>query len=86
MSKAQLLLGAATAPLMLTGLVNAARAETIVSVTQLSYDSVERVQCTAVRMNPATFTGSLPDACTLSTQEATAPTGSRKTPMTRPAN
>ena len=43
----------------------------VTSVTQYSYDAFDRLTCTAVRMNPATF-GSLPsDACTLST-----PTGS----------
>jgi RHS repeat-associated protein len=41
----------------------------VTSVTQYSYDSMGRLLCTAVRMNPAVF-GSLPsDACTLSTPE-----------------
>ena len=40
---------------------------TIYALTQASYDALGRVQCTAQRMNPATF-GSLPsDACTLGT-------------------
>ena len=43
------------------------------SLTQYSYDSLSRLQCTAVRMNPATY-GSLPvDACTLSTQGSNGP-------------
>ena len=37
------------------------------TVTQFSYDSLDRLECTAVRMNPALF-GSLPaSACTLAT-------------------
>ena len=40
---------------------------TIYNLTQYSYDPVGRLQCTAVRMNPAVF-GSLPSsACTLGT-------------------
>lgn len=39
----------------------------VVSVTQYSYDTVGRLECTAVRMNPAIY-GSLPaSACTLGT-------------------
>lgn len=41
-------------------------------VTQYSYDTVGRLKCTAVRMNPAVF-GSLPDACTLGTQGTQGP-------------
>lgn len=42
-----------------------AYAETVVAVTQMSYDSLGRLQCSAVRMNPAVY-GSLPsDACAL---------------------
>lgn len=41
-------------------------------VTQYSYDTVGRLKCTAVRMNPAAF-GSLPDACTLGTQGTQGP-------------
>lgn len=44
-----------------------ARAETVMAVTQVSYDSEDRVQCTTLRMNPAIY-GSLPaDACALGT-------------------
>jgi RHS repeat-associated protein len=44
-------------------------AGTIRTVTQYSYDNAGRLDCTAVRMNPATF-GSLPaSACSLSTPE-----------------
>lgn len=35
-------------------------------ITQYSYDAVGRLQCTAVRLNTATF-ANLPDACTLAT-------------------
>ncbi len=39
-----------------------------ISLTQYSYDSVGRLECTAVRMNPAAY-GSLPaSACTLGTE------------------
>lgn len=42
-------------------------------VTQYSYDSVGRLECTAVRMNPAAF-GALPaSACTLGTQGTQGP-------------
>jgi hypothetical protein len=37
------------------------------ALTQASYDSRGRLDCTAVRMNPAVY-ASLPGACTLSTQ------------------
>lgn len=41
---------------------------TVHAVTQASYDSAGRLECTAVRMNPAVF-GSLPSsACTLGTE------------------
>ncbi|HEX8240151.1 MAG TPA: RHS repeat-associated core domain-containing protein [Allosphingosinicella sp.] len=39
---------------------------TALQVTQYSYDAAGRPECTAVRMNPATF-GSLPAACTVGT-------------------
>ena len=68
MSKTQLLLSVAIAPMMLVALSSGARAETIVSVTQYSYDDEERALCTVIRMNPATFAGTLPDACTLGAQ------------------
>jgi RHS repeat-associated protein len=42
------------------------------TVTQFSYDDQGLLQCTAVRMNPAVF-GSLPDACTQSTQSSNGP-------------
>ena len=43
------------------------------SLTQFSYDAVGRLDCTAVRMNPAAF-GSLPaNACTLGTQGSDGP-------------
>ena len=73
MSRRQLLLGAALAPLVATGWSGTARAETIVSVTQYSYDDEERLQCTAVRMNPAVYTGTLPGACSLGTQGSDGP-------------
>ena len=38
-----------------------------VSLTQSNYDLVRNLTCTAVRNNPSVF-GSLPDACTLSTE------------------
>jgi RHS repeat-associated protein len=43
---------------------------TTLAVTQYEYDSRGRLECTAVRMNPAVY-GSLPDACTLGTHTAT---------------
>lgn len=42
-----------------------ARAETVQAVVQISYDSVGRVECTAERMNPATFATLPASACTL---------------------
>ena len=39
-----------------------ASAQTVYQVTQFSYDAAGRLNCTAVRMNPAAF-ASLPDAC-----------------------
>lgn len=46
---------------------------TAYSLTQYSYDALGRLQCTAVRMNPAAY-GSLPsDACTLGTQGSFGP-------------
>jgi RHS repeat-associated protein len=50
-----------------------ADAQTIHSVTQYSYDAMERLDCTAVRMNPAVF-GSLPaSACALGTEGSQGP-------------
>ena len=47
-----------------------ASAETVISVTQVSYDANLRPQCAAVRMNPSAY-GSLPsDACALGTSGA----------------
>jgi RHS repeat-associated protein len=44
------------------------RAETVISVTQYSYDVANQKTCSAVRMNPSVY-GSLPtDACTLGTE------------------
>ena len=48
-------------------LAGAAQAETIVNVTQVSYDTMNHPVCTAVRMNPATFTALPADACALAT-------------------
>ncbi|MDV6330600.1 RHS repeat domain-containing protein, partial [Asticcacaulis sp. 201] len=49
------------------GLSQPALAETIISVTQVSYDGVGRKECVTTRMNSAVF-GSLPaSACTLGT-------------------
>ncbi len=51
----------------------------IVSLTQYSYDSVGRLECTAVRMNPATY-GSLPaSACMLGTEGSHGPDRITKT-------
>lgn len=57
---------------LLLGLASmTAQADTVVSVTQYSYDYASRPICTAVRMNPSTF-GSLPaDPCTPSTSVGT---------------
>lgn len=73
MSTALLLRGTALAPLILVSLSGIARAETVVSVTQYSYDGEERLQCTVVRMNPAIYAGTLPGACTLGTQGSDGP-------------
>ena len=56
------------------------------TVTQYSYDAMGRLDCTAVRMNPAVF-GSLPAAaCTPARRGATAPTESPATSTTPPAS
>ncbi|WP_204335951.1 hypothetical protein, partial [Klebsiella pneumoniae] len=44
----------------------------VYQVTQYSYDGAGRLECTALRMNPASF-GSLPDACTLGAEGAQGP-------------
>jgi YD repeat-containing protein len=50
-----------------------ANAETVLSVSQITYDADGRLQCMATRMNPAVF-GSLPSsACTLGTQGSNGP-------------
>ena len=45
-----------------------------------------RLECTAVRMNPAAFASLPASACTLGTRAATVPTGSRATSTTPPAS
>lgn len=53
--------------------LSGAEAETIKLVTQYSYDSVGRLECTAVRMNQAVY-GSLPSsACNLGTEGGAGP-------------
>jgi len=50
-----------------------------ISLTQFSYDNRGRLECTAVRMNPAAY-GSLPvDACTLGTEGSDGPDRITKT-------
>ncbi|MEI9905318.1 MAG: hypothetical protein WDN06_16225 [Asticcacaulis sp.] len=44
---------------LLAAMTMPARAETVLSVTQTSYDALDRPVCVAVRMNPSTY-GSLP--------------------------
>jgi len=64
------------------------------TLTQYSYDALDRLICTAVRMNASAFASlsftqlSAPSsyACTLGPQGRTAPTGSPTTPMMRPAS
>ena len=73
MSEELLLRGAALVLLIVAGWPGVARAETVVSVTQFSYDDEERLQCTAVRMNPAIYAGALPGACTLGAQGSDGP-------------
>ena len=52
---------------------------TAYALTQYSYDNMGRLQCTAVRMNPAAY-GSLPsDACTLGTEGLQGPDRITKT-------
>jgi RHS repeat-associated protein len=46
---------------------------TAYSLNQMSYDGAGRLQCTAVRMNPAAFTSLPADACTLGTQGSDGP-------------
>ena len=46
---------------------------TIISVTQYSYDTIGRLDCTAVRMNSATFGAAQPAACTLGTEGSQGP-------------
>ena len=44
---------------------------TVKALTHMSYDAVGRLECTAVRMNPALFSASIPDtasACTLNAE------------------
>lgn len=68
MNKSHLMCGAAVASLIVANLSTPAQAEAILSVTQFGYDDLERLQCTAVRMNPAIY-GSLPsDACALGSE------------------
>ncbi|EGF89900.1 RHS Repeat family protein [Asticcacaulis biprosthecium C19] len=65
--------GLGAAAILLTGAFTAPplQAETIHSVTQVSYDSVGRPLCAAVRMNPAAY-GTLPSsACDLGTESPT---------------
>jgi len=38
-------------------------------MTQFSYDDAARLQCTAVRMNPAVFGAPMPASCALSTYD-----------------
>lgn len=46
---------------------HAAHAETVYAVKQMSYDADGRLQCTAVRMNPAVYSSLPASACTLGT-------------------
>ncbi len=43
------------------------------SVVQYSYDSLDRLRCTAVRMNPAVFASPPSDACALGTEGSAGP-------------
>jgi YD repeat-containing protein len=52
---------------------------TILSVSQTSYDAEGRVDCTAQRMNPATFASLPASACTLATTGANGPDRISKT-------
>jgi RHS repeat-associated protein len=54
-------------------------AETIASVTELSYDANLRPQCTALRMNTATFGDAPSDACLLKTAGSDGPDRITKT-------
>lgn len=44
-----------------------------IGLTQYSYDAVGRLECTAVRMNPAAYNALPADACTLGTQGSEGP-------------
>ena len=56
-----------TASALFAASAECASAQTVVSVINYSYDTNERLECTAVRMNPAAY-GALPaSACTLGT-------------------
>ena len=48
-------------------------AETVVSLTQVSYDGEGHVQCTAVRMNPVIYSSLPTDACTLGSPGTSGP-------------
>lgn len=45
----------------------------VIAVTQYSYDSVGRLECTTQRMNSATFGGTQPGACTLGVEGSQGP-------------
>jgi len=61
----------ATIAAVILGLAGTAQAETILSVSQTSYDYQNHPVCTAVRMNPATFTALPDDPCSLATTSTT---------------
>jgi len=58
----RLLAGLAAVSLSVVGFATA-RADTVISVTQYSYNGDNQLVCTAVRMNPATFGALSSDAC-----------------------
>lgn len=49
------------------------QAQTVVTVTQISYDALGRLQCTAVRMNPSTFSSLPASACAQGTAGSQGP-------------
>ncbi|MDV6333263.1 RHS repeat-associated core domain-containing protein, partial [Asticcacaulis sp. 201] len=66
MKRSSLLLGAVAVGLGF-GSLAVAQAETVISVTQVSYNYKNQPVCTAQRMNPAVYSSLPSDACTLGT-------------------
>ncbi|MFP1132818.1 RHS repeat domain-containing protein [Asticcacaulis sp. W401b] len=78
--KTRLALSSASFAGIVASFSSMAFAETIVSVTQISYDAAGRPECSAVRMNQSQFASGLPtSACALGAQGAHGPDRITKT-------